>query len=87
MSLQFIGVDPESGQTGSPTVWVDEENADIVAQSYTADEVTRAECVEKNAPGHDKRIPDHETVIRIPAHMVPMLREACDAAERRAAAL
>ncbi|MFE2556685.1 hypothetical protein ACFXGT_11705 [Streptomyces sp. NPDC059352] len=87
MSLQFIGVDPESGQTGSPTVWVDEKNGDIVAQSYTADEATRAECIENNAPGHDKSIPAHETVIRIPAHMVPMLREACDAAERQAAAL
>ncbi|MFE6457256.1 hypothetical protein ACFVP0_07345 [Streptomyces cinereoruber] len=85
MFLQFIGVDPESGQTGSPTAWVDEEVGDIVLQSYIADEATRTECVEKNAPGHDKTIPAGETVIRIPAHMVPILREACDAAERAAA--
>ncbi|MYV64427.1 hypothetical protein GT043_00275 [Streptomyces sp. SID2131] len=85
MSLQFIGVDPESGQTGSPTAWVDEEAGDIVIQSYTADEATRAECVEKNAPGHVKTIPAGETVVRVPVHMVPILREACDAAERAAA--
>ncbi|APE23099.1 MULTISPECIES: hypothetical protein [Streptomyces] len=85
MSLQFIGVDPESGQTGSPTAWVDEKTRDIVLQSYIADEATRAECIEKNAPGHDKTIPPGETVIRIPAHMIPILREACDAAERAAA--
>ncbi|MFB6531204.1 MULTISPECIES: hypothetical protein [unclassified Streptomyces] len=85
MSLQFIGVDPESGQTGSPTAWVDAATRDIVLQSYTADEATRAECIEKNAPGHDKTIPPGETVIRIPAHMIPVIREACDAAERAAA--
>ncbi|MFD3947811.1 hypothetical protein [Streptomyces sp. NPDC058579] len=85
MSLRFIGVDPESGQTGSPTVWVDQESGEIIAQGHIADEATRAECIEKNAPGHEKKIPDHETVIRIPARMVPMLREACDAAERAAA--
>lgn len=79
MNLTFIGIDPESGQTGSPTVWVDPETHDIVMQSYTADEATRAECARNTALG----IPDHETVIRIPARMVPALREACDAAERQ----
>lgn len=34
--------------------------------------------------GHSVGIPAHETVIRIPARMVPILREACDVAERRA---
>ncbi|MEU2660193.1 hypothetical protein ABZ615_33355 [Streptomyces sp. NPDC007325] len=85
MPLQFIGVDPESGQTGSPTVWVDDRTGDLLAQSYVADEQTRAECIEKNAPGHDKTIPAGETVIRIPAHMIPILKEAIDAAERAAA--
>ncbi|MEU0856121.1 MULTISPECIES: hypothetical protein [Streptomyces] len=82
MRLEFIGVDPNTGQSGSPTVWVDEANADIVIQSYTADEATRGQCVQNTAPGHAKGIPDHESVIRIPARLVPTLREACDAAER-----
>jgi hypothetical protein len=84
MALQFIGIDPETGQSGSPTAWVDTETADIVLQSYTADAQTREQCVENTAPGHDKGIPAHETVIRIPVHLVPLLREACDAAERAA---
>ncbi|WP_330279165.1 hypothetical protein OHO83_09285 [Streptomyces sp. NBC_00569] len=84
MALQFIGIDPNTGQSGSPTAWVDSATADIVLQSYTADEATRAECIENTAPGHAKGIPAHETVIRIPAHLVPMLREACDVAEQRA---
>lgn len=82
MDLQFIGIDPETGKNGSPTAWVDRETADIVIQSYTADEATRAQCADRTAPGHTKGIPDHETVIRVPAHLVPILREACDAAER-----
>ncbi|WP_369395157.1 hypothetical protein AB5J72_21910 [Streptomyces sp. CG1] len=82
MRLQFIGIDPDTGKNGSPTAWVDVDNADIVIQSYTANEETRAHCVKNTEPGHAEGIPDHETVIRIPARMVPMLREACDAAER-----
>lgn len=34
--------------------------------------------------GHDTGIPAHETVIRVPARLVPILKEACDVAERRA---
>ncbi|MCX4550495.1 hypothetical protein OG204_14270 [Streptomyces sp. NBC_01387] len=82
MNLEFIGIDPNTGQNGSPTAWVDRENADIVLQSYTADDATRAQCMENTAPGHAKGIPEHESVIRVPVHLVPMLREACDAAER-----
>lgn len=84
MALLFIGIDPNTGQSGSPTAWVDTETADIVLQSYTADARTRELCQENTAPGHDKGIPDHETVIRVPVHLVPLLREACDAAERAA---
>ncbi|GAA4804801.1 hypothetical protein GCM10023220_38070 [Streptomyces ziwulingensis] len=85
MVLQFIGIDPDTAQSGSPTAWVDLDNSDIVLQSYTADDRTRTECGENTAPGHDRGIPAHETVIRVPVHLVPLLREACDAAERRAA--
>ncbi|MFI7414571.1 hypothetical protein ACIBU0_38610 [Streptomyces sp. NPDC049627] len=82
MHLKFVGIDPETGKNGSPTAWVDLESADIVIQSFTADDETRAQCVENTAPGHTQGIPDHETVIRIPARLIPMLREACDVAER-----
>ncbi|MGM9381955.1 hypothetical protein [Streptomyces antibioticus] len=82
MRLRFIGIDPETGKNGSPTAWVDPETADIVIQSYIADAETRAQCVANSAPGHAEGIPDHETVVRVPARLVPVLREACDAAER-----
>ncbi|MFI7240125.1 hypothetical protein [Streptomyces cyaneofuscatus] len=83
MNLEFIGIDPETGQSGSPTVWVDPQTRDIVMQSYRADDATLAECTHNTAPGHAQGIPDHEAVIRIPVRMVPALREACDAAERQ----
>lgn len=82
MALRFIGIDPDTGQNGSPTVWIDPDTRDIVLQSYIADDATRQECIDNTAPGHAKGIPTHETVIRFPAHMTHLLREACDAADR-----
>ncbi|MFG2111335.1 hypothetical protein ACGFRB_01610 [Streptomyces sp. NPDC048718] len=83
MDLQFVGMDPHTGEEGSPTVWVEEETADLVIQGVTAEEVLRARIDRTQwVPGHAPGIPAHESVIRIPARMVPMLREACNAAER-----
>ncbi|MFF9795682.1 hypothetical protein [Streptomyces bacillaris] len=85
MDLEFIGIDPNTGGEGSPTAWVDRQSADLVIQGVKAEEVLEAlisgtEWVE----GHTVGIPEHETVIRIPARMVPILRKACDVAEQRA---
>jgi hypothetical protein len=82
MALRFIGIDPETGQQGSPTIWVDEEKRELVLQGWRPDRELEAECTTFAAPGHDPGIPAHEAVVRIPARMVPMLREACDVAER-----
>jgi hypothetical protein len=85
MALEFVGIDPETTGGGSPTVWVEEETADLVLQGEEADKLLKAQVSEKEwVAGHDTGIPAHETVIRIPARMVPILREACDVAERRA---
>lgn len=82
MALRFIGIDPDTGQQGSPTVWVDEEKGELVLQGWKPDEELEAECAAFEVPGHAPGIPPHEAVIRIPARMVPMLRGACDVAER-----
>ncbi|MDI3419493.1 hypothetical protein [Streptomyces luteolus] len=76
MSLLFFGKDPNTDGDECPTVWVDDKSADLVLQGWKADAQTEADCLEV---GH---IPESEAVIRIPARMVPLLREACDAAER-----
>ncbi|MFS4103463.1 hypothetical protein [Streptomyces sp. PD-S100-1] len=82
MSLRFIGIDPNTGQGESPTVWVDERKGEVVIQGWKPDAETEAECARFQAPGHAVGIPDHEQVVRIPARMTSILREACDAAER-----
>ncbi|MGW6459746.1 hypothetical protein ACWF94_28100 [Streptomyces sp. NPDC055078] len=81
MSLAFIGIDPETGDFDSPTVWVDQENQELILQGWKPGPALEAECAATEVPGHAKGIPDHEAVIRIPGRMVDMIREACDAIE------
>jgi hypothetical protein len=82
VDLQFIGIDPNTGDGESPTVWVDKEARELVLQGWKPSTELEAECARFEAPGHAVGIPDHEAVIRIPARMVPVIREACDAVER-----
>ncbi|MFD7320564.1 hypothetical protein ACFV9D_05650 [Streptomyces sp. NPDC059875] len=83
MTLRFVGIDPNTQGGGSPTVWVDDEKNELVIQGWKADETLTAKVSGTTwVEGHDTGIPDHETLIRIPARMVPILRKACDDAER-----
>lgn len=84
MSLVFIGIDPNTGDHESPTVWVDPEAGELVFQGWKPSPRLQSECAALQLPGHAVGIPEHEAVIRIPARMVPMIREACDVAERAA---
>jgi hypothetical protein len=84
MPLLFIGIDPNTGDDESPTVWVDETNHELVLQGWKPGPELEAECGAFEAPGHAKGIPEHEAVVRIPDRMAPMIREACDALERAA---
>jgi hypothetical protein len=72
MALKFIGKDPDSPNNGSPTVWLDEADGNIVIQGWKiTDERTMSDITAA------KPIPDHETVIRVPARIAPFLMEAC----------
>ncbi|MFJ8434698.1 hypothetical protein ACIQ9P_25700 [Kitasatospora sp. NPDC094019] len=75
MALRFVAKDEKSGDHGSPTVWVDPETRDLVIQGWKIDEATTADCLA------DGPIPDHESVVRLPARMAMALREALDVAE------
>jgi hypothetical protein len=86
MTLRFVGIDPNTGGEGSPTVWVEEESADLILQGEEADELLKSLVGSTEwVAGHKTGIPPHERVIRIPVRMAAILREACDAAERAAA--
>lgn len=82
MSLLFIGIDPDTGKNNSPTIWVDQGQRELVFQGFKPGDALEAECAAFHLPGHAVGIPEDEAVIRIPARMVPMIREACDAVER-----
>ena len=72
MALKFVGKDPDSPNNGSPAVWVDDEDGSIVIQGWKiADERTMSEITTA------KPVPDHETVVRVPARMAAFLMEAC----------
>jgi hypothetical protein len=75
MRLQFIGIDPGCNGDNCPTVWVDEEADEVVVQGWKADEATRARC--RGTSG----IPDTEAIVRLPARMASILKEACDVAD------
>lgn len=81
MPLVFCGIDPNSGDGESPTVWRRTENGDLLVQSYKATVEEVQECqAAGSAPGHSTDVPPHETIIRIPARMIPILQEACNEA-------
>ncbi|MGW2491937.1 hypothetical protein ACWCV9_32590 [Streptomyces sp. NPDC001606] len=85
MALKFVGKDPNSPNGGSPTVWFEDEKDEIVIQGWLPDSEMKVEINETEwVPGDPAGVPDHEGVVRIPSRMIPFLREACDAAERRA---
>ena len=78
MTLRLIGIDPDSPNNGSPTVWLDEEDQSIVIQGWKiTDDDTISEITATNP------IPGHETVIRLPARMAPFLLQVCRQASSR----
>ncbi|MEU6390177.1 hypothetical protein [Streptomyces sp. NPDC046939] len=83
MELRFIGIDPDTGDEESPTVWVDDAKGEIVIQGWKPGAELEAACAAFEAPGHAVGIPEHEQVVRVPARMAAMLREACDAVEQQ----
>ncbi|MDH6140963.1 MULTISPECIES: hypothetical protein [Kitasatospora] len=83
MALRFSGMDPETQGNGSPTVWVDDEELELVIQGRKPDagllaRISTTEWV----PGHATGIPEDEVVARIPLRMAAIVRKALDDAER-----
>lgn len=74
MALRFIAIDPSTDDNGSPTIWLEEETGDLIIQSWTADDTTVKEAQRVGSiPGHSTEIPPHESVIRLPANMIPFV--------------
>ena len=74
MALRFIGVDPNTPNSGSPTVWVDDADGSVVIQGWKIDDATMADVA---ATGKKwETVPDHEDIVRLPARMIPILKDA-----------
>jgi hypothetical protein len=71
MALRFIGGDPDSPVDGSPRVWVEEDDGSFVLQGWKITDEATLSQIRAIGP-----IPDHETVLRLPARMASFLRRA-----------
>jgi hypothetical protein len=80
MAVEFVGIDPNTDRDHCPTVWADSEAQEILLQGWKPTPETQADC-EGSSPANGP-VPDGEAIVRIPAWMIPMIREACDAVER-----
>jgi hypothetical protein len=70
MKLRFLGIIPNTPDTDSPTIWLDEDSGDLLIQSYRATEEEVKACQEIGSiPGHSTEVPDHEVIIRLPKVM------------------
>ncbi|WP_043465273.1 hypothetical protein [Kitasatospora sp. MBT66] len=83
MPVRFIGIDPNTGGGGSPSVFLDEEQRELLIQGWDLppEKLALLGSTEWVA-GHAVGIPPGENVVRIPLRMISILRKACDDAER-----
>jgi hypothetical protein len=73
MTLQFIGIDPNTPGGNCPSVWVDDETGDLVFQGWEeTDETNRAKIASKSP------ILAHERIVRLPARMRSIIRDALE---------
>ncbi|MGW8377555.1 hypothetical protein [Streptomyces sp. ODS28] len=81
MSVEFIGIDPDTDRDHCPTVWTDREAGELLVQGWKPTDPVRAAC-EAASPAKGP-VPESEAIVRIPARMVPLIRKACDALDER----
>ncbi|MGW3410230.1 hypothetical protein [Streptomyces sp. NPDC000888] len=86
MAMRFLGIIPNTPVDESPTIWLDEETGDLLIQSYKATPEEVRKCQEIGSiPGHSTDVPEHETIIRLPAVMLKYIPQP-DSGEAASAA-
>ncbi|MFK4221583.1 hypothetical protein [Streptomyces sp. NPDC019890] len=82
MTLKFLGIIADTPTDESPTIWLHEETGDLLIQSNKATEEEVKGCQEMgSAPGLSTDVPDHETIIRLPAVMLQYIPRPDDDSE------
>ncbi|MEU3374509.1 hypothetical protein ACFYM2_23625 [Streptomyces sp. NPDC006711] len=79
MTLRFLGIISNTPTDESPTIWLHEETGDLLIQSYKATEEEVKACQEiGSVPGHSTDVPNHETIVRLPAEMLKYIPRPTD---------
>ncbi|ANZ16791.1 hypothetical protein [Streptomyces noursei] len=79
MQLRFLGIIPNTPVDDSPTIWIDDDTGDLLIQSYKATEDEVKACQEVGSiPSHSTSVPEHETIIRLPAVMLKYIPQTED---------
>lgn len=87
MDLEFLGIIEDTPTDESPTIWRDTRTGDLLIQSYKATEDEVQVCQEIGSiPGHSTDVPEHETIIRLPASMLKYIPRTEDRGEDARAA-
>jgi hypothetical protein len=71
MALVFIAIDPDTGGDHCPAVFIEDETGDLIFQGWTVTDPKMLADVARHSP-----IADDESVVRLPARMREIVREA-----------
>ena len=71
MGIRFIGIDPSTAGGNCPSVWVDEDNGDLLFQGTDVVDADVLATVGERSP-----IASHERVVRMPARMRDIVARA-----------
>jgi len=71
MRLLFVGIDPDTDSDNCPAVFVDADTGDLLLQGQTVTDPHTLADVARHSP-----IAGHESVVRLPARMRPIILEA-----------
>ena len=75
MALRFLAIDPATRNGGCPAVFVDDETGDLLFQGWTVTNPSTLAQAAAQSP-----IADDESLVRLPARMRDIIKEAMDAA-------
>jgi hypothetical protein len=80
MRLRFVGIDPDTDSDHCPAVFVDIESGDLVFQGWTVTDPAGLSDAARHSP-----LGSGESVVRLPARMRSIIREAVSDSEGRPA--
>lgn len=72
-ALRFVGIDPDTPEGTCPSVWRD-DNGDFLFQGWEETDAANIATIADRSP-----ILPHERIVRLPARMLSIIRQATEA--------